>query len=419
MITVRWGSTSQIMVIKFQVRIPSVFRQKGDGMKKQIYVALIAVLVLAGTMYGLRAKNSQPQINAPVSIPALEAKAPKRSVRGNTGRLTAEEFKKAHEAVRTHSTRYVLNDVTDANLSIPVTSTSAVIGVFSQDGTSVELRSPNGSVMALQAVEPDFGDVNSRAARKANVGKFVATPLQSITEAGTYTLKNGGKAPITVAVNDNNDLVMNAWLSSNSVIEGSDVELRVKIQQGDSLEAAESIEARLYDQDSTDDKELSKVKLVQDKDGTYLATINTKGLGHFTNIVIDASGVTKSSLVYRRTGMVELIAGKCNGSIDGVLNEKLTKTDLEIYVGVVAKAEGRYYIHANLVTEDGEPIAWAQDARELRRGVDTFVLQFDRSLLPEGKKFVVRDLELTDVSEMPGTKNPKVIEPYKVTSRFF
>ncbi|MBX7224129.1 MAG: hypothetical protein K1Y36_29720 [Blastocatellia bacterium] len=394
-------------------------------MKKQIYVALMIVMVMAGAMFATRARNTQ-QVNTPLtSIPNVPVEET-ASVRGDTGRLTMAEYTEAQQKVVTRSSHYVLNDVKGNSVTLPITGQNAKVGIFSQDGgAEFQLLSPTGQVTELRPIQQDFNFGEGTAMRSIE-GKFEATPLQAVTERGNYTLNiKGGKGkPVTVVVNDANELVFNTWLSENAVDlnnPSEKIEIRARIEGADNATLT-TVTARLTNEDGD---VTPAVKLQRDKDGSFFYTINPQNLGKFnastfTKIVVDAEGslqLEKDSQPFRRTGYLELITGASKAQLISVVDERLTKEDLEINVGIKVASEGRFHLRGELVNSKGEPVAWAQAAENFGKGTQGLTLKFDRTLVPAGDTYTLRNLELTDTTVMPGIRSARTIGDYRIVSR--
>ncbi|MBI4749601.1 MAG: hypothetical protein HY774_14025 [Acidobacteria bacterium] len=386
---------------------------------KKMYVILIAVFVMAGAMAGMiRAKDPvQSELNVPTSLPEAEAKAPKRvSDRSDSGRLNEEEFRQQLAGESTLSSRYVMSDVSGESIKLPVTGTTAAIGVFSLDASAeFELKAPGGSTAVMQPISRDEMFATPDATKRmVTTAKMMATPVQAVTEVGSYTLNVHSKAPVDIVVNDNNDLMLKTWLSKNTVDVNEQTEIRAQILNGKATEAA-TISARLFGEDK---KLINTVNLNPTAEGFYSATVSAENLGTFTNVIVDAAGTTAEGKAFLRTGNITLMTGKAGAKLGEVVSEQLTAQNLDVTVSIKVKGEGRFHLRANLVNAAGEPMAWAQAAERLTPGNHTLTLHFDRSAIPGGQELVVRDLELTDVTQMPGVKSPNKLDAYAVQAKF-
>jgi hypothetical protein len=134
-------------------------------------------------------------------------------------------------------------------------------------------------------------------------------------------------------------------------------------------------------------------------------------LGRFGKVILDVEGTTAAGLPFKRTGLLEIASGVAGGRLMRIVGERLTEQGLEVDLEYVVTRAGRFHARANLVTADGKPVAWAQAAAEAAVGRHVMTLRFDRRLLVPGK-LLLRDLELTDVTEFPGVKSPTRIGTY-------
>jgi hypothetical protein len=392
-------------------------------MKKQIVIAGIGAVVTAGAFYSLRAANTQ-ELNNPKSIPARVASGAATPARTDGGKLDASDLQLSQARTENRSTRYVISNVVANQISLPVTSDHAAIGVFSSDpNVQAALTAPSGGAASLQAVPRDESLEPSLALPQ---GKMEALPRQAATEPGLYTLQlNGlplaGKAAeagasptVSVVVNDRNDLVLRTWLSDDMVDVSQGAEIRASIAGGGALKRA-SLIANVYHQDG---RLIRTIPLKATSNGEFAGRFRALDLGRMANIVIQAEGVTAQGLAFRRTGNLEFVSGAAGCQLTGVLGETVTKETLDVNVGFEALAAGRFYLRANLVNAEGKPVAWAQAAVNAEPGAQTLTLHFDRGLLSPGQTFVVRDIELTNVTDMPGVKSLNKIGDYAVKTAF-
>ncbi|MCS7078780.1 MAG: hypothetical protein NZ585_01845 [Chloracidobacterium sp.] len=340
------------------------------------------------------------------------------------GRLTPQELALSSAREETFSTRYVLEGVT-GEATLPVTGKHACIGVFVEDETAkTTLLAPNGMRVPTELVprDMDLGTALSRQEVAAD-GKVEATPRHLTTVPGLYRLrieKAGGKrlreggttaAPrTTVVVNDNNHLVLHTWLTDNMVDVRRATEIHAQVRDGERPVENVKATARIYHENGT---------LVLTREMTALGNgdfglkIRPTQLGRFGKVIVDAEGVTADGLQFKRTGLLEIASGVAGGRLMRVVGERLTDRALEVDLEYVVVRAGRFHARANLVTADGEPVAWAQAAAEAAVGRHVLTLRFDRKFLTPGK-LVLRDIELTDVTEFPGVKSPTRIGTYAV-----
>lgn len=397
--------------------------------KKTLTIATVALAVTAAGALTMNA-TSQRSIDNPSPIPSISRIAPAsaNNSRGDGGRLEANDLKLSQSLEETTSSRYVINDATGAEIDIPVTSDRAQIGVLSgENGAQMELVAPNGTAVAMRPIERDVDPATSLS--KMGVpqnGTMNATLRENPTQPGVYKLRLGGgmakaagtatKSPVSVVVNDNNDLVLRSWLSANQVDSNDFTEIHARVLDGKSAVREAKVTATIYKENG--DFVRVPLRALKDGDGEFGVSIRPAQLGRIASVIINAKGTTADGRAFLRTGNLELISGRAGARFAGVAGENLTSENLEVTVNLEVQTAGRFHVRANLVTADGQPVAWAQDAAQLKPGQGKLTLRFDRSLLSKGGNFTVRDIELTDVSEMPGVKLPGKVGTYSVRGTF-
>lgn len=397
--------------------------------KKTLTIATVALAVTAAGALTMNATSQRSKDN-PGPIPSISKIAPAsaNNSRGDGGRLEASDLKLSQSLEETTSTRYVINDATGAEIDIPVTSDRAQIGVLSGDnGAQMELVSPTGTSVAMRPIERDVDPATSLSKMgTAQNGTMNATLRENPTQPGVYKLRLGGgtakaagttKSPVSVVVNDNNDLVLRSWLSANQVDTNDFTEIHARVLDGKTAVREAKVTASIYNDKGALVRTIP-LRALKDGDGEFGVSIRPAQLGRIASVIINAKGITADGRAFLRTGNLELISGRAGARFTGIAGENLTSENLEVTVNLDVRAEGRFHVRANLVTADGQPIAWAQDAAQLRPGQGKLTLRFDRSLLPKGGGFTVRDIELTDVSEMPGVKLPGKVGTYSVRGTF-
>ncbi|QUV77786.1 DUF4785 family immunoglobulin-like domain-containing protein [Chloracidobacterium thermophilum] len=380
-------------------------------------------LAAAGVAVGLGIVASLPaqsevDVDHPVPVSALTTTT-LESPSPDCGRLTAEDLALSSSRTETFSTRYVLEGVT-GEVALPVTGSHAHIGVFVEDETAqATLLTPTGGRLPVESVPRDVdpGTALSRA-EEAPHGKLEATPRGVTTPPGLYRLRleGGGRsgeakaaAPrATVVVNDDNDLVLHSWLTDNLVDARQTTEIHVQVREGGKPVEKVRATARIYHENGTLVLEHAMTGL---GNGDFGLKIRPLQLGRFGKVILDVEGVTAAGMPFRRTGLLEIASGVAGGRLMRIVGERLTDQGLEVDLEYVVTRAGRFHARANLVTSDGKPVAWAQAAAEAAVGRHVMTLRFDRRLLVSGK-LLLRDLELTDVTEFPGVKSPTRIGTY-------
>ncbi|MGQ9897774.1 MAG: DUF4785 family immunoglobulin-like domain-containing protein [Acidobacteriota bacterium] len=380
-------------------------------------------LVMTGVAVGLGITASLPAqseraVDRPLPVTALTTTT-LESASPDCGVLTPDALVLSSSRTETFSTRYVLEGVT-GEVSLPITSSQAHIGVFVEDDMAqATLLTPGGDRVPTQLIPRDI-DPGTALSRVEGVpqGKMEATPRGLATQPGLYRLRieSQGRdreaksaAPrATVVVNDDNDLVLHAWLTDNLVDARQTTEIHAQVREGGKPVEKVRATARIYHENGTLVLERALTVL---GDGDVGLKIRPLQLGRFGKVILDVEGVTPVGLPFKRTGLLEIASGVAGGRLLRVVDERLTDQGLEIDLEFVVTRAGRFHAYANLVTVDGKPVAWAQAAAEAAVGRHILTLRFDRRLLAPGK-LILRDLELTDVTEFPGVKSPTRIGTY-------
>jgi|GEM_PF-1813920 hypothetical protein len=380
-------------------------------------------LTTAGVAVGLGIGASLPAqseraVDRPVPVSALTTTTLENSS-PDCGRLTAEELALSASRTETFSTRYVMEGVT-GEVTLPVTGSHAHIGVFVEDETAqATLLTPEGARVPTQFIPRDV-DPGTGLSRAEEVphGKLEATPRDLPTQPGLYRLRiessrpsNEAKAAApraTVVVNDDNDLVLHSWLTNNLVDARQTTEIHAQVREGGKPVEKVRATARIYHENGA---LVLKRAMTALGNGDLGLKIRPLQLGRFGKVILDVEGTTAAGLPFKRTGLLEIASGVAGGRLMRIVGERLTEQGLEVDLEYVVTRAGRFHARANLVTADGKPVAWAQAAAEAAVGRHVMTLRFDRRLLVPGK-LLLRDLELTDVTEFPGVKSPTRIGTY-------
>ncbi len=379
-------------------------------------------MIGAAVLYSSLPVNSEPATDHPAPVSALTTTTLEAAA-GDCGRLTRQELALSSSREETVSTRYVLEGVT-GEVTLPVTGDKACIGVFVADQTAkTTLLAPNGLRVPTELIPRDMDPgTTSFQQDGAAAGKVEATPRHLPTIPGIYRLRieetagqdrrnTPAAAPrTTVIVNDNNDLVLHTWLTDNLVDVRQTTEIHAQVRDGEQPVDKVTVTARIYHENGTLVLRREMTPLGQ---GDFGLKIRPLQLGRFGKVVLDAEGVTAGGRPFRRTGLLEIAGGVAGCRLMRVVGERLTDKALEIDLEYVVVRAGRFHARANLVTAEGEPVAWAQAAAEAALGRHCITLRFARHLLTPGK-LVLRDIELTDVTEFPGVKSPTKIGTYAV-----
>ncbi|MFQ3581257.1 MAG: hypothetical protein SNJ67_10290 [Chloracidobacterium sp.] len=391
---------------------------------RSLVLGLVAAGVLgSAALYGSLPARSQGAVDNPIPVSALTTTT-LDSVSTDCGVLTKADLALSSSLEETFSSRYVIEGAT-GDVLLPVTGEKACIGVFVDDETAkATLLTPNGGRVPTQDVprDTDLGTALSRQTEAVD-GKVEATPRDFVSQPGYYRLRieetagarrkregMSGAPRATVVVNDNARLILRTWLTDNLIDARQTTEIHAQVLDGEQPVEKVKATARIYHENGT---------LVLTREMTALGSgdfglkIRPTQLGRFGKVIIDAEGVTAGGLAFKRTGLLEIASGVAGGRLMRIVGERMTEQGLELDMEYIVTRSGRFHARANLVTVDGDPVAWAQAAAEAAVGRHVLTLRFDRRLLPAGK-LVLRDVELTDVTEFPGVKSPTRIGTYAI-----
>lgn len=384
---------------------------------KKLGIALIAVLLFGITLaFTQRAQNSTPEMDAPKSIPQLEAEriASQPLARTDTGLLTREALQQQRELITTNSSLFVMEGVTSGSVNLPITGTNAKIAVFSPtDGDlDVALADPRGRELPTEALgrteqaEPGAFGKMIIGRGDPNEGTLLVAEGKDLS-AGLYTVNvRKSKTPIDIIVNDEGGPVLSLWLADTNIDEKGSVKLFAKIIDGERNISGAQLNARVKGQKG------ARVELKETEPGIYSAAIKARAVTGMNTLIVEAKGNTTKGLQFMRHGSIDVVAGKSNAKLVGIGQEQMTETDLSVEVKISVTAPGRYYVRGNLLGSSDEPIAWAQDAAELGVGTHTLKLRFAREAIKQSglsSGFKLSDVELMNTTNMPGIKaNGKV-----------
>ncbi|MBL8148701.1 MAG: hypothetical protein JNN15_02110 [Blastocatellia bacterium] len=391
-------------------------------MKKLGFLLAIAVVFAVMFTFTKQAQNSTPDKMQVKPIPELEAErlAKQPIDRTDTGRLTKETLVKETEIVTTRSSFYVLEQVEASSVTLPVTSEKAKIAVLSETDASLDvaITDPNGSDLKVNPYSKNESISDNEMSKLVNgrgrKGVMFINEKQKMLP-GNYLLNvKQGSGTIDILVNDEGGPVMTVWTSENGVDKDQPITVYARLSDDAGYVTGAQLKIKIKG-----DKGKKRVQMFESEPGLYSAKVNTSKLDTITTFIVEANGHTKSGLQLARTGSIEVISGKSNARLLGVVKEELTATDLNVEVSVEVSATGRYYLKGNLLTSNGEPIAWAQDAKELSPGSHILTLHFAKELINQsGEKagFKLSDVELMNTTEMPGIKAKGKIRDYFLSS---
>lgn len=112
--------------------------------------------------------------------------------------------------------------------------------------------------------------------------------------------------------------------------------------------------------------------------------------------------------------------GDPGARLTGTYSDQIVNGDLEINADVEIAGTGRYHLEASLYTEDGRPIAWAQNAMELPPGRHRIPLLFHGLIFSEkaaNGPFLLKYVSLSNTTQFPGSK-ARIVQDAYVTQPF-
>ncbi|MEW6729978.1 MAG: hypothetical protein AB1489_01455 [Acidobacteriota bacterium] len=393
-------------------------------MKKISLLLVLVIVAAAAIVFTQRAENNSAERLKLRAIPELEAARLTResNTRSDTGRLTPEALKQAQEIVSSRSTFFVMENVKANTVTLPITSERAKIAVFSPtDGSlDIQLSDPQGNELPVvphsrnSSVEQDEISKLVRGRGNPADGVLLISDRKQ-TIPGEYTLNvRQASSPIDIIVNDEGGLELNVWFSDNGLDNNQSTTLNAKLMDGEAIVTGAKVNARVRGFDK-------KLAFTESAPGLYSATIDTTKYDGMVNFIIEAKGNRASGSRFLRHGNIELITGQSHAKLLGIGKEQLTETDLTVDVQIQVTAAGRYYLRGNLLSSTDEPIAWAQDARELTPGRHTLTLHFARQVIEQSGQtagFKVSDIELMNTTVVPAIKATGKINDFFLKSSF-
>lgn len=121
-----------------------------------------------------------------------------------------------------------------------------------------------------------------------------------------------------------------------------------------------------------------------------------------------------------RFGTTGFLFSNPDAQLSGRYVDRIVDGNLEIGAEVEVSAAGRFHLAASLYTQDGRPLAWAQNALQLDPGVHTIPLSFFGRIFrqrADGGPYVLRFVGLSTTTEMPNAKN-RLVENAYVTQAY-
>lgn len=394
-------------------------------MKKFGLLLTAVILLVVAVSFTQKVENSTPDKQKIKAIPQLETErlAKETSInRGDTGRLTPEAFDQEMQMLKTSTTMFVIEGVKSNNVSLPITGERAKVGVFSAQDGSLEIQLSDSKGRDIPVVpHTRNSQIPSHEMSQVVMGRGgVKDGVLLVTDRkqmvpGTYEIKvRQTKAPFDVIVNDEGGPRLNIWLDDNGRESKKGVTVFAEIKDGETSLFGAQLAAKIKGTET-------KINLLETTPGVYSANLNTSKLEGIQTLIVEAKGKTTQGLDLLRNGSIDVIAGKSNAKILGVGQETLTDSDLVVEVNVKVTAPGRYYVRGNILSNADEPIAWAQDAKELTPGNHTLTLKFSREVLNQSGfsgGFKLSGVELMNTTNMPGIKAGEKIDNFFLKSSF-
>jgi hypothetical protein len=374
-------------------------------MKNKLTLSAVTLaVVVCGFAWPRSAESTVPADVAPTrSIPSLEAERLASTPgldRTDTGALTAEMAAAARGAVTTRSKNFVLEGVPAGRVKLALAGEGARVAVFSSTDTALDARlvSPAGAEVSLapfsrnDLVEPG---ATSKIVEGRNGDGLLLVSREDRLAPGVYTLEVSSKVDVVVRDENGPELVLSA--PETGFDRRRPVTIQARFVPGARVVASvRGAKGRAF-------------RLAETEPGLYQATIPATKLGAMADFVVEARGTTASGLKVVRHGTIGTHTGDAHADLVAAAPAVWTDTDLTYEVEVAVEAAGRYYVRGNLVGPGGEPIAWAQEARDLAPGRHTLTLRFARELVtrPDAR---LSDVFLMNVTEAPGVKAPTTID---------
>ena len=380
-------------------------------------VALAAAVAVAGPLS--RVESTVPGADsAPVrAIPAIEAErraAAPATTRTDTGALTPEMLAASRGAVTTRSKNFVLEGLGAGRAELPIAGARARVAVFSATdaGLDARLAGPDGAEVALTPFSrddlADRDELSKVVAGRGEPGE--GTLLLSRDERlapGRYTLDVRGAAqPVDVVVRDEGGPELVLSMPETGFDRRRPVTIRASLVEGGAPIAGARLVARARGAKGRG------VRFAEVEPGRYEATIPAARLASMATFVVEARATTAAGLAVLRHGTIGTLTGDARADLVAAAPAVWTESDVAVAVEVEVAAAGRYYVRGNLVGAGGEPVAWAQDARELSPGRHTLTLRFARETVERAGEsdLVLSDVFLMNVTEAPGVKAPTTID---------
>lgn len=247
---------------------------------------------------------------------------------------------------------------------------------------------------------------------EAKDGVLLVTNNKEMTPGNYIINVKQANTPIDIIVNDEGGPELNIWLDDNGRDNQKGNTIYAEIKDGDKPILGAHLTAKIKGSKTS-------FILTEVTPGIYSAKVKTNQLEGIQTVIVEANGRTLNGLDLLRNGSIDVITGKSSAKLLGIGQETLTESDLVVDINVKVTAPGRYYVKGNILSNNDEPIAWAQDAQELTPGNHTLKLKFSKELLNQSGitgGFKLSGVELMNTTNMPGIKAAEKIENFFLKS---
>jgi hypothetical protein len=121
-----------------------------------------------------------------------------------------------------------------------------------------------------------------------------------------------------------------------------------------------------------------------------------------------------------RLGATGFLYSRPDAQLTGHYADSMVDGSLQIDAEVAVQAAGRFHLEATLYGQDGQPLAWAQNAQQFAPGIHHLPLSFYGLILREKAMdgpYVLRYVALSTATTMPNAKN-RLVENAYVTQAY-
>ena len=120
-----------------------------------------------------------------------------------------------------------------------------------------------------------------------------------------------------------------------------------------------------------------------------------------------------------RVGSTGFLYSRPDAQLTGRYSDAISAGNLQVQAEVEVQRAGRFHLEATLYTQDGTPLAWAQNALNLSAGLQHIPLSFFGLIINErgvDGPYVLRYVALSTTTSMPNAKNRLVENAYLTSS---